>query len=167
MLMAEEELKALIFFFMGGFSTASWDTAWLALALVPAGACVAVYYANELNILLLGEETAWSSGVNPHRMRATYAVLGALLTSVSVSVAGLIGFVGLIVPHLLRMIFRADHRVLLPLSFFAGGAFLLLCDTLARVAASPGELPVGVVTSLCGIPFFLYLLKRQREEYGL
>lgn len=110
MLMAEEQLKALIFFFLGGFSTSSWDTAWVSLACVPVSAVTACFFARELNVLLLGEETAKSSGINTRRIQLLYAVLAAFLTSVSVSVAGLIGFVGLIVPHMIRIIFGADHR---------------------------------------------------------
>jgi iron complex transport system permease protein len=167
MIMAGEELKALIFFFMGGFSSSNWDTALVALALVPVTVLIAFYYSRELNVLLLGEETAQSSGVNTKFIQATYAVLAAFLTSVSVSVAGLVGFVGLIVPHMVRMIFGADHRTLFPFTFFVGGTFLILCDTIAKVVIAPSELPVGVVTSLCGVPFFLYLLKREKGEYGL
>ncbi|MBI2090158.1 MAG: iron ABC transporter permease [Deltaproteobacteria bacterium] len=167
MIMAEEELKALIFFFMGGFSSASWETTWVAVTLVPVCVWIAFYYARELNVLLLGEETALSSGVNTKRVQAIYAVLAAFLTSISVSVAGLIGFVGLIVPHMVRMVFGADHRILLPVTFLLGGTFLILCDTLAKVVLAPSELPVGVVTSLFGVPVFLYLLKKERGEYGL
>lgn len=167
MIMAEEELKALIFFFLGGFSSASWETAWVAIVCVPVCVAVACYYARELNVLLLGEETALSAGVHTRRIQATYAVLAAFLTSVSVSVAGLVGFVGLIVPHMVRMVFGADHRVLLPVTFLLGGTFLILCDTIAKTILAPSELPVGVVTSLFGVPAFLYLLKNERGEYGL
>ena len=167
MIMAEEELKALIFFFMGGFSSASWETTWMAITLVPVCVWIAFYYARELNVLLLGEETALSSGVNTRRIQAIYAILAAFLTSISVSVAGLIGFVGLIIPHMVRMVFGADHRILLPVTFLLGGTFLILSDTIAKVVLAPSELPVGVVTSLFGVPVFLYLLKKERGEYGL
>ena len=143
MLAAGEELKALIFFFLGGFSSSSWDTAWVSLACIPLAVLAACYFAPELNVLLLGDETAASSGVHTGRVQLIYAVLGALLTSISVSVAGLIGFVGLIVPHMIRLGFGADHRKLLPLGFFAGGTFLVLCDTAARTVVAPAELPVG------------------------
>ncbi|MGH7887134.1 MAG: FecCD family ABC transporter permease, partial [Candidatus Binatia bacterium] len=121
MLMAGEELKALIFFFLGGFSSSSWDTTWVSLACIPFAALAACYFAPELNVLLLGEETAQSSGVRTGRVQLLVAVLAALLTSISVSVAGLIGFVGLIVPHMIRLRFGADHRTLFPLTFFSGG----------------------------------------------
>jgi iron complex transport system permease protein len=130
MLMAGEELKALIFFFLGGFSTAE------------------------------------SSGIRTGRIQLLYAVLAALLTSISVSVAGLIGFVGLIVPHMIRLISGADHRTLFPLAFFSGGIFLVLCDTAARTIINPAELPVGIVTSLVGVPIFLYLIRKESSDYS-
>ena len=166
MLMAGEELKALIFFFLGGFSSSSWDTTWVSLACIPLAAVIACYFAPELNVLLLGEETAQSSGVRTGRVQLTYAVLAALLTSISVSVAGLIGFVGLIVPHMIRLSFGADHRTLFPLTFFSGGIFLVLCDAAARTVMAPAELPVGIVTSLVGVPIFLYLIRNETGDLG-
>jgi iron complex transport system permease protein len=166
MLMAGEELKALIFFFLGGFSSASWDTAWILLACIPPAVLACCYFAPELNVLLLGEETAESSGVRSGRVQLLYAVLAALLTSISVTVAGLIGFVGLIVPHMIRLVSGADHRTLFPLTFVLGGLFLVLCDTAARTMIAPAELPVGIVTSLVGVPIFLYLIRKE-TGYGL
>lgn len=167
MLMAGEELKALIFFFLGGFSSSSWDTTWISLACVPPAVLAACYFAPELNVLLLGEETAESSGIRTGRIQLLYAVLAALLTSISVSVAGLIGFVGLIVPHMIRLISGADHRTLFPLTFFSGGIFLILCDIAARTIIGPAELPVGIVTSLVGVPIFLYLIRKESGGYDL
>lgn len=167
MLMAGEELKALIFFFLGGFSSSSWDTTWVALACIPIAFLTACHLAPELNVLLLGEETAASSGIRTGRIQLSYAVLAALLTSISVSVAGLIGFVGLIVPHMIRLIFGADHRTLFPLTFYTGGIFLVLCDTAARTMIAPAELPVGIVTSLLGVPIFLYLIRGGDGDYEL
>ena len=167
MLMAGEELKALIFFFLGGFSSSSWDTTWVSIACIPLAVLVACYFASELNVLLLGEETAESSGVRTGHIQLLYAILAALLTSISVSVAGLIGFVGLIVPHMIRLIFGADHRTLFPLTFFSGGIFLILCDAAARTIIAPAELPVGIVTSLVGVPIFLYLIRSETGDYGL
>lgn len=166
MLMAGEELKALIFFFLGGFSSSSWDTTWISLACIPLAVLAACYFAPELNVLLLGEETAESSGIRTGRIQLLYAVLAALLTSISVSVAGLIGFVGLIVPHMIRLTSGADHRTLFPLAFFSGGIFLVLCDTAARTIISPAELPVGIVTSLVGVPIFLYLIRKESNDYN-
>ena len=117
-------------------------------------------------MLLLGEETAQSSGVRTGRVQLTFAILAALLTSISVSVAGLIGFVGLIVPHMIRLIFGADHRTLFPLTFISGGIFLVLCDAAARTVMAPAELPVGIVTSLVGVPIFLYLIRNETGDLG-
>jgi iron complex transport system permease protein len=167
MLAAGEELKALIFFFLGGFSSSSWDTAWISLACIPLAVLAACYFAAELNVLLLGDETAESSGVRTRRLQLIYAVVAALLTSISVSVAGLIGFVGLIVPHMIRLRAGADHRTLFPLAFFVGGLFLVLCDTAARTLIAPAELPVGIVTSLVGVPIFLYLIRKENSSYSL
>jgi iron complex transport system permease protein len=154
MLMAGEELKSLIFFFLGGFASSSWDTTWASLGLVPLAVIIACYFAPELNVLLLGEETARSSGIRTDRIQLLYATLAALLTSISVSVAGLIG-----------LIFGADHRTLFPLTFFSGGVFLVLCDTAARIIIAPAELPVGIVTSLLGVPIFLYLIGKEPGDY--
>ncbi len=165
-LLAGEELKALIFFFLGGFSSASWDTTWVSLGCIPLAALAACHFAPELNVLLLGEETAQSSGVRAVRIQLTFAILAALLTSISVSVAGLIGFVGLIVPHMIRLTFGADHRTLFPLTFFSGGMFLVLCDAAARTVMAPAELPVGIVTSLVGVPIFLYLIRNETGDLG-
>jgi iron complex transport system permease protein len=120
-----------------------------------------------LNVLLLGEETAASSGIRTGQIQLLYAILAALLTSISVSVAGLIGFVGLIVPHVIRLTSGADHRTLFPLAFFSGGIFLVLCDTAARTIIDPAELPVGIVTSLVGVPIFLYLIRKESGGYEL
>jgi iron complex transport system permease protein len=165
MLMAGEELKALIFFFLGGFSSSSWDTTLISLACIPPAVLAACYFAPELNVLLLGEETAESSGIRTRRIQLLYAILAALLTSISVAVAGLIGFVGLIVPHMIRLTSGVDHRTLFPLAFFSGGIFLVLCDTAARTIISPAELPVGIVTSLVGVPIFLYLIRKESGDY--
>lgn len=167
MIMAGEELRALIFFFMGGFSSSTWETTLVVSIFVPLAVGASFYYSRELNVMLLGEEMAQSSGVRVKFVQGIYAVLAAFLTSVSVSVAGLIGFVGLIVPHMIRLLVGADHRTLLPMTFFAGGAFLTLCDTIAKVVLAPSEIPVGVVTSLCGVPFFLFLLKKEKWDYQL
>ncbi|NJL29509.1 MAG: iron ABC transporter permease, partial [Thermoanaerobaculia bacterium] len=123
--------------------------------------------ARDFNALSLGEEGAAQLGVEVERLKRWSFVIGSLLTGLAVAVAGMIGFVGLIVPHLLRLVFGSDHRLLLPAAFLAGGTFLVLADLLARVLMAPNELPVGVVTALAGGPFFLYLLRRSRGRYGV
>ncbi len=105
-------------------------------------------------------------GVDVERVKRRTFVLGSLLTGLAVSVAGLIGFVGLVVPHILRMLLGPDHRLLLPAAFFGGASFLVLCDLLSRLILAPNELPVGVITALIGGPFFLYLLRKRGRTHG-
>ncbi len=124
-------------------------------------------FARPLNVLSLGETSARQLGVAVHRVRTAVFLGASLLVGVVVAVSGMIGFVGLIVPHTLRLLFGADYRLLLPSSFVGGAIFLLVADTLARTLFAPVELPVGVVTALSGAPFFVYLLRReQRRVYG-
>jgi iron complex transport system permease protein len=115
-----------------------------------------------LNLILSGEEYALQSGVNVERLRLLSYLLASLITAASVSVCGLIGFVGLIVPHSVRLLFGPDHRLLLPASAFLGASFLIASDTIARTLLAPTELPVGVITAAVGGPFFIYLLKTRK-----
>lgn len=131
------------------------------------GLLVLATQAQSLNLLTLGEETARSLGVEVERVKQLVFVAAALLTGAVVSFSGIIGFVGLIVPHAVRLVVSADHRLLLPVAGFAGGMFLMLADTVARTALSPGEFPVGVVTALVGGPVFLYLLTHRNKRVGI
>jgi iron complex transport system permease protein len=119
----------------------------------------------QLNTLALGDEQAQSLGIPLEWTRAAIIILGSLLTALAVSLGGIIGFVGLIVPHFLRMLFGPDHRTLLPLCALGGAIFLLAADTLARTLLAPAEMPVGVLTAFIGGPAFLYLLRRSRREW--
>ncbi len=118
--------------------------------------------ARSLNVLTLGEETARSLGVEVERVKRTMFLLSALMTGAVVSVSGLIGFVGMVIPHAVRMVLGADHRIVMPSAAFVGGLFLMVADTVARTALAPAEIPVGVVTALVGGPFFVYLLVARR-----
>jgi ABC-type Fe3+-siderophore transport system, permease component len=108
-----------------------------------------------------GEETALHLGVNVERTKQWLLIVTSLITAVAVSLAGIIGFVGIMVPHLMRLVFGSDHRLLLPVSALFGACFLVIADTLARIVLAPAELPVGVITALCGAPYFIFLLKRK------
>jgi iron complex transport system permease protein len=138
----------------------------MVIPLLLALACI-YRYSRDLNLLLLGEETAQSLGVNVPRVRLILLALTALATGVGVSMSGSVGFVGLVVPHILRLVIGPDYRVLLPASALGGAAFLVLADTITRVIIAHQEIPVGVVTSLIGGPFFLYLLWRYRRHARL
>lgn len=126
------------------------------------GGLALFHQARALNVLTLGEEAARSLGVEVERVKRTIFVLSALMTGAAVSVSGLIGFVGMVVPHAVRMVLGADHRVVMPASALIGGLFLMVADTVARTALAPAEIPVGVVTALVGGPFFVYLLVARR-----
>src|SRR5579862_4319448 len=152
---------------MGGLDAVEYSTlGWLAAIVVPVCALVTIW-APQWNLLAVGDEWASSRGVSTTALTAFGYVAGSLLTGLVTSLTGPIGFVGLIVPHALRLRLGADHRVLLPCSFLLGGAFLALCDTLSRIVIAPTEIPVGVLTALCGGPFFLWLLKSKRRSLWL
>lgn len=162
-----QELHAIVFYLMGNIRS---DMGYLSvggLAVVTAAATGVLYaMARDYNALSLGEEGAAQLGVDVEQLKHRTFVLGSLLTGLAVSVAGLIGFVGLVVPHLLRLILGPDHRLMLPAGLLGGAAFLVVADLAARLAVAPGELPVGVVTALVGGPFFLFLLRRRGGGYG-
>ncbi|MGH7458463.1 MAG: FecCD family ABC transporter permease [Longimicrobiaceae bacterium] len=156
-----ESFRSAIFWMMGTLSGASWGgLRMLALYLLP-GVLVLLALARPLNLLTVGEETASYLGVSVERSKLLAYGAGSLLAAAAVAVSGVIGFVGLVVPHTVRMLWGGDHRFLLPASVLAGAAFLVLADTLARVAAAPSELPVGVITAFVGVPFFVWLLRRE------
>ena len=127
---------------------------------------VASSFSRDLDILLTGEETASSLGVNVERLKKILLLISALLTGAAVAVSGVIGFVGLIVPHIVRMITGPSHRLLIPASGLSGAAFLILADLLARILYRPAEIQLGIITAVCGGPFFLYLLLRHRRKVG-
>ena len=154
------QLRTATLWLMGGLGGAGWPGVLvLAVYAVPALA-VLIGEARALNLLALGEEPALHLGADVARTKRRVYVAASLLTAASVAAAGIIGFVGLVVPHAIRLLKGHDHRVLLPAAFLLGGAFLVLADALARTAFAPLELPVGVVTAVVGVPFFVVLLRR-------
>jgi iron complex transport system permease protein len=156
-----ESFRSAIFWMMGSFAGATWrGDALLALYLVP-GLGILLALARPLNLLSVGEETAAYLGTRVERVKLLAYAAASLVTAAAVAAAGVIGFVGLVVPHVVRLLWGSDHRFLLPASVLLGAAFLVLADALARVAAAPTELPVGVVTAFVGVPFFVWLLRRR------
>jgi len=151
---------------MGGIDAVEYRTlGWLAV--VVAGACGVVFrFGAEWNLLAVGEEWAAARGVSTRRLLLTGFIAGSVLTGPVTALTGPIGFVGLIVPHALRLRFGADHRVLMPCSFLVGAAFLAACDAVARVILAPADIPGGIVTAILGGPFFIWLLRsRQRSSW--
>ncbi len=153
-------------FLMGHISVTGWGQLAVTAPLVIGGIIGARFFAFHLNAFSLGEEGAAYLGIEVERDKKLILVLGSLLTAAAVSISGLVGFVGLVVPHAVRLTMGPDHRLLLPASALAGGAFVVIADLLARIILSPVEMPVGVVTAIVGAPFFLYLLRRSRKEYA-
>ncbi len=154
-------LQGIFFWLMGDLSLVSMTEVAVVWAVFLVTSVLVFYYARPMNLLLFGEESAASGGVDVERTKRVLFVAASIVTAAVVSAAGVIGFVGLIIPHMIRMVLGPDHRVLIPTSILLGGTFLLVSDTVARTVVSPLELPVGVLTALLGAPFFVYLLRRQ------
>jgi iron complex transport system permease protein len=160
-----ESLQRVLFWLMGGLSGRGWSHAAMAAPLVLAGLGVAWLHGRDLNALLLGDEAARALGVDVPATRRWLIGAGSMMASAAVSAAGLVGFVGLIVPHLLRLLVGPDHRRLLPAAALGGSVILVLGDLAARTALPSGELPVGVLTATLGAPFFLVVLLRERRRF--
>jgi len=161
-----EDLHGIVFWMMGSLEEPNLHLVWLVVLTSVLGLIASYFFCFDLNALLLGEEEAVHLGVNVERTKRLLFVLASLLTGVSVSVAGIIGFVGLLVPHLIRMFVGSDHRILNIASFLLGGAFLIFCDTLARIVIAPLELPVGVITGILGGSLFIYTILKKRLVFG-
>jgi iron complex transport system permease protein len=160
-----ESLQRVIFWLMGGFSGRTWSHAAMAVPFVAVGLAIAWLYGRDLNALLLGDDAARSLGVEVPRARRLLVAAGGMMAAAAVASAGLIGFVGLIVPHVLRLLVGPDHRRLIPASALGGAALLVLADLAARSALPGTELPVGVLTAALGAPFFLLVLRRERRRF--
>ncbi|GAB6176598.1 iron ABC transporter permease [Desulfobaculum senezii] len=164
----EESMSSIVFWVMGSFQGRSWEHVGFAVPYMLVGGLVIMAYAREIDLLSMGDEQAAMLGVNTDRTRLIVLVAASLLTGAAVSVSGVIGFVGLVVPHLVRMRMGAEHRPLIAASALVGGVALMWSDVLARCLLPEGqELPVGVITALMGGPFFCLLLRRRAKEMGL
>jgi iron complex transport system permease protein len=153
-------LHNIIFWLMGDLSLGTLQhTGILAMALIPCFAII-FWFSNTMNLMLMGKEMALSMGVNIKSATVILLVTTSLMVSACVSQCGLIGFVGLVIPHLFRLMLGSDHRILLPACVLGGGAYMVACDILARAIPQHGEMPAGVITALIGAPLFIYLLKR-------
>jgi iron complex transport system permease protein len=161
-----ERIRSIYFWLLGGLAARSWESLGASAPIAALGVAAALGTAGHLNLVALGEERAAQLGLEVERFKRIALATGALLTGAAVAVAGVVGFVGLMTPHLLRLFLGADHRRLLPASVLGGAVLMVLADLAARTVRSPEEIPVGAVTALLGGPFFLYLLRRQRREAG-
>ncbi|AQQ55156.1 FecCD family ABC transporter permease [Planococcus lenghuensis] len=158
-----EELRQIISWLLGSVSMRGWPHVWMVLPFVFIGSFMLWLNRRELNAMLFGEDRARHLGVDVRKRKLVILVGGSLLTGAAVAVSGTIGFVGLVVPHMVRLLWGADHRHVLPLSFINGATLLVLCDFVSRTIISPSELPIGVITALLGAPVFAYIFFRQRQ----
>ncbi|MGE7672042.1 FecCD family ABC transporter permease [Lysinibacillus sp. NPDC094403] len=162
-----EELRQVIGWLLGSVSMRGWPFVQMIIPFVIIGSIMLWTQRRELNVLLYGEERAKHLGVNVKRSKYIILVGGSMLTGAAVAVSGTIGFVGLVVPHMTRMIWGSDHRHLLPLSFLNGATLLIICDLVARTIIMPRELPIGVITAFIGAPVFSYIFYKQRRGKGV
>lgn len=164
MVIFDKDMNKIIYWTLGSLSGKGWDPVTKITLPVIISIVVMNFFARDLNIMLTGEESAKSLGVNVEKTKVYILLLGTFMTSVVVSVSGIIGFVGLMIPHIVRLLLGPDHRILLPSSAILGGVFMIFADTIARTAISPVEIPVGIITAVFGGPFFVYLLRAKKKK---
>ena len=159
---ADEHVSVIIFWLMGSFASKTWLDVYLTFLVVACGTAVVIFYARDLNLVALGSRTAASMGINPQRITLTLLVTASLVAAICVAVSGIIGFVGLLVPHMVRLMTGPDNRRLIPISLLSGSLLLLCADTVTR-AVLPSEIPIGVLTALIGGPFFCYIFRKRQK----
>ena len=164
MVLRQDKMDSIIFWTMGSFASSSWSDVAVVAPVVLGGVAVVLYYCRDLNLLLAGSETAQSLGVEVERVKRVLLATTTLMVAFCVAACGVIGFVGLVVPHSVRLITGPDNRKVVPCAVLGGGLFMLVCDTLARTMLMPSELPVGSLTALAGAPLFIYLLYRNKRK---
>ncbi len=163
-LIAGEAVHAIMTWMFGSLNLVDWNYVEIALPFVVVGVALIYVFARDLNIMLLGEEQAHHLGVDTERLKKILLTSATLMTAAAVSISGIIGFVGLIIPHVARILVGPDHRILIPSSALTGAIVLILCDTAARTVVRPMQLPVGIITALLGAPFFIYLVRRKKRS---
>jgi len=164
MLRSGAEIHRAISFLLGGAPMAGWNPVLAALPYMVVGMGLLTLFGHSLNVLQFGEEEAKQMGLDVDRAKILIIIAASLTTAVAVAFSGIIGFIGLIVPHVVRIIWGPDYRRLIPLSIILGSTALLLADMLARILLAPSTLPVGIVTAMAGAPFFLWILRRAKRE---
>ncbi|MCA1785828.1 MAG: iron ABC transporter permease, partial [Desulfobacteraceae bacterium] len=158
---ADEQVSVIIFWLMGSFASRTWPQFLLVFVFLTLGFCVSVFFARDLNLISMGDRSAISLGVDLKKITLILLITGSMLAAVSVAISGIIGFVGLLVPHMIRFVTGPDNRKLLPVSMLAGATLLLWADTITR-AVLPHEIPIGVLTALIGGPVFCWIFKKSR-----
>jgi iron complex transport system permease protein len=158
MLISHQQMSGIVFWMMGDFSLISWNEVFVSTPAILVGSFIMYLYSKELNAIIIGRETAEHLGVNTERVFEIILACGSLVTAAAVAVSGIVGFVGLMVPHITRMFVGPDNRVLVPFSALTGAMFLVFADALSRTLIQPSEIPIGIITAMFGGPFFIYIL---------
>ena len=166
MVISNVQSDGIVFWMFGSLAMSGWNYIYMVLPFIIAGLGVIYYFSRDLNMIALGEEQAHHLGVDTETLKKILLTCVSLVTAAAVSISGIIGFIGLIVPHILRNLVGPDHRILIPASALFGAIVLILCDTLARTIISPSEAPVGIITAILGCPFFIYLLRNKRCSWS-
>lgn len=164
MVFRRDRMDYILLWTMGSFTTSGWNKILIILPFLIAGLVILLLYSRQMNVMSTGEETAQSLGIEVEKVKKILLAVCSLITAACVSTSGIIGFVGLIIPHVFRLLVGPDQRILLPYSIVGGSVFLVICDTLARVIAPPAEIPVGAITAVFGSPFFIALLIRSKRS---
>ncbi|MDG6221929.1 MAG: iron chelate uptake ABC transporter family permease subunit [Candidatus Bathyarchaeota archaeon] len=165
-IISSDALQGIVYWIMGSLQLAGWNHLYIASPFIFGGIIIIFFYAKDLNIISLGENQAQHLGVDVDSLKTRLLICVSLITAAAVSVSGIIGFIGLIIPHMTRLLVGPDHRILIPTSALLGAIVLIICDTLARTLMSPAEIPVGIITSVLGSPFFVYLLIKRKKTVG-
>lgn len=158
-----DKIHSIVFWMMGSFSMSQWNEVKIAVPIIIIGALVIFLFARSLNIIQLGEDQAKQLGVDVEKQKIMLLSAATLITAAAVSFVGIIGFVGIIIPHAVRLVWGADYRFLLPLSALIGAIFMIGADIVSRTLMPPTEIPIGIITAICGAPFFLYLLRKRTK----
>lgn len=166
MVFNQEEVNKIVFWMMGSFNASSWKNICIVAPVVLIGTIIIYFYYRDFNLMLTGEDNAKTLGSDTEKVKKLIVLISSMIIAVSVAFSGIIGFVGFLVPHMIRIIFGPNNKILIPFSAIGGAIFLLFSDTVARTIAAPAELPVGAVTALIGAPYFIYLLIKMKKRSG-
>ena len=164
MIYRTHDLAKIYFWIMGGLANSSWTNFLIIMPVIIIIMIISAFFMRDLNVMSLGDERANQLGVQTEKIKQILLILASIMAAAAVSVSGIIGFIGLITPHIMRIIIGPDHKILYPTASISGGIVLLLSDTIARTILSPREIPVGIITSIIGVPFFIYLLIKSKRQ---
>ncbi len=164
--LAGEKMSNIVFWTMGSLAQYNWDKVLIVMPIIILGSLMVMSYARELNAIMLGDAHAKDLGIEVKKVRLTILLITSVITASCVAFTGVIGFVGLVIPHIVRLLMGPDNRYMMPFSIAAGALFLLICDYISRIAFSGDVLPIGVVTAMVGAPYFIYLIYKRKSEVG-